>query len=167
MEKLTAEQWQDAYNKQSEGKLANYSQINDDIFLGGYEAGENEVLLRDVMGVGGVLCIYNQYKEPAFPSLYRYKCVRLVDDTASNLKEYFRDCIDFINDVITKQKKPVLVHCAAGVSRSATIVIAFIMDTYKISLDDAYQYVLKRRPCIDPNDGFMEQLREFEKELFK
>ena len=66
---------------------------------------------------------------------------------------------DFIEENIGKTN--VLVHCQAGVSRSATIVIAYMMRKYQYSMDVAVDRVKKRRPYIDPNKGFMKQLREF------
>ena len=49
-------------------------------------------------------------------------------------------------------------HCMAGVSRSATLVIAYIMKKYKMSLDEAKKLVEAKRPFINPNPGFIKQL---------
>lgn len=57
-----------------------------------------------------------------------------------------------------------LVHCHAGVSRSATICIAYVMYSRHASLDTAFEFVRSRRSEISPNAGFMHQLLEFEKE---
>lgn len=53
----------------------------------------------------------------------------------------------------------VLVHCSAGISRSATIVIAYLILEHKMSLESAYIHVRARREVICPNLGFMQQLR--------
>ena len=58
------------------------------------------------------------------------------------------------------------VHCEMGISRSATIVIAYLMNKRKMTLFDAYRYVLERRPVIRPNSSFMKQLKDYEKRLF-
>lgn len=60
----------------------------------------------------------------------------------------------------------VLVHCEMGISRSATVVIAYLMSALKMTLFEGYQYVLERRPVIRPNSSFMKQLKEYEKKLF-
>lgn len=52
-----------------------------------------------------------------------------------------------------------MVHCFAGVSRSATIVIAFLMQECGMSLKDAYNHVKQKRYFIHPNDGFKRQLQ--------
>jgi predicted protein tyrosine phosphatase len=58
-----------------------------------------------------------------------------------------------------------LVHCFAGVSRSATIVIAYLMVEYGMTLNDALIHVRKQRYFINPNDGFRRQLQTFQREL--
>jgi dual specificity phosphatase 12 len=55
----------------------------------------------------------------------------------------------------------VLVHCAAGVSRSGSIVTAYIMYKQKIPFEEALSLAKIARPFIDPNVGFQEQLKRF------
>merc|ERR1719329_1862725 len=56
----------------------------------------------------------------------------------------------------------ILVHCAIGVNRSATIVVAWLMDSRGWSLDEAFRFVESRRPIVDPVDGHMDQLEAFQ-----
>lgn len=60
----------------------------------------------------------------------------------------------------------VLIHCMHGISRSATIVISYLMLKYKIHLDEATRIVLKKRNYIFPNDGFIKQLIALEYKIF-
>ena len=62
-------------------------------------------------------------------------------------------------------KGSVLVHCYAGVSRSASVVIAYLMQEKDMLFQEAFQFASKRRPVIFPNMGFQRQLCEFEKLL--
>lgn len=59
-----------------------------------------------------------------------------------------------------------LIYCVAGVSRSASICLAYLMKHQGLTLLDAYNYVKLRRPKIKPNCGFFKQLIEYEKEIF-
>ncbi|TYZ64752.1 hypothetical protein PybrP1_004295 [[Pythium] brassicae (nom. inval.)] len=60
----------------------------------------------------------------------------------------------------------VLVHCIQGVSRSASVVIWYVMVTTRCTLSAAYAHVLKCRPLVFPNHGFMQQLVAREAELY-
>lgn len=53
----------------------------------------------------------------------------------------------------------ILVHCSMGISRSPTIVIAFVMMKFKYPFSKAYNLVRKKRPIICPNFGFTFQLK--------
>lgn len=64
-----------------------------------------------------------------------------------------------------EQKKGVLVHCLAGISRSVTVMLAYLMAHKQLTLNEAYNMVLKRKANIDPNFHFMQQLHSFEKQL--
>lgn len=62
-------------------------------------------------------------------------------------------------------EKGVLVHCLAGISRSVTITVAYLMYKCSLNLNDAFNLVRERKSNIAPNFHFMEQLYNFEKEL--
>ena len=57
----------------------------------------------------------------------------------------------------------VLVHCTWGKSRSVAFIVAFLMRTQGMNLDKALAYVQQKRSVAKPNDGFMQQLRLYEK----
>lgn len=70
----------------------------------------------------------------------------------------------FVENVRSSGGK-VLVHCLAGISRSPTICIAYLMYSQNLSLDQAYDLVKQRRRLISPNLNFMRQLFEYERIL--
>lgn len=97
-----------------------------------------------------------------FDHIYYYNC-DLLDLPESNIVPSIKKCIDIIH---ANRKENILVHCNAGVSRSPTIVIAYLMIIMRLSYNDAYDKVQEARHCIRPNDGFVKQLRTIEGTAF-
>eukprot|EP00347_Sterkiella_histriomuscorum_P008975 403343011 len=99
-----------------------------------------------------------------FPDQFEYKIIEISDDIESNIHQHLDECVAFIRKRIDSGKT-VLVHCAAGVSRSASVITAYVMSVKCLSRDDALAFVRTRRPAVHPNDGFMCQLLEYQKIL--
>ncbi|KAF7697230.1 dual specificity protein phosphatase 10 [Silurus meridionalis] len=93
-----------------------------------------------------------------------YKRLPATDNSKQNLRQYFEEVFEFIEEA-HQSGRGVLIHCQAGVSRSATIVIAYLMKHTLMTMTDAYKYVRSRRPVVSPNLNFMGQLLEFERDL--
>ena len=70
-----------------------------------------------------------------------------------------------VADSVLENNGKVLVHCHAGISRSATICIAYLMFKNNVSLEKAFDHVRSRRGVTSPNLNFMQQLQEFEKDI--
>ena len=66
---------------------------------------------------------------------------------------------------VERDQGKVLVHCKAGVSRSATVCIAYLMCCKSMTFEQAFEFVRARRSIISPNISFMQQLIEFERVL--
>lgn len=84
-------------------------------------------------------------------------------------KEPIKELFERANNIIEQARlnhENVLVHCHAGVSRSSTIILAYLMKYRGMSLYDAWCSTFKIRPIIRPNDGFAIALQEYEKMLF-
>ncbi|XP_029212053.2 dual specificity protein phosphatase 12-like isoform X1 [Acropora millepora] len=89
------------------------------------------------------------------------KHVQCLDEHDSDLLSFFDDCSEFITDGIDK-KENVLVHCLSGISRSSAVVLAYLMKTKGMSLDEALVFLQNRYPKANPNDGFVVQLQLYE-----
>ncbi|XP_022703999.1 dual specificity protein phosphatase 1-A-like [Varroa jacobsoni] len=100
-----------------------------------------------------------------FEDVFRYMAIPVEDSTSEDIGVWFRRAIEFINDVKASGGK-VLVHCHAGISRSATICMAYLMATLRLRMEDAYEHVKSRRKIISPNFSFMGQLLSFESQVF-
>ncbi|KAM9031195.1 dual specificity protein phosphatase 19 [Sarcophilus harrisii] len=101
--------------------------------------------------------------ENAFLNDFTYKNICILDLPDTNIISYFPECFEFIEEAKLKDGV-VLVHCNAGVSRSAAIIIGFLMSTEKITFTSAFSLVKNARPAICPNSGFMEQLQAYQQE---
>ncbi|KAM8947850.1 dual specificity protein phosphatase 10 isoform 2-T2 [Pelodytes ibericus] len=96
--------------------------------------------------------------------IFNYKRLPATDSNKQNLRQYFEEAFEFIEEA-HQHGKGLLIHCQAGVSRSATIVIAYLMKHTRMTMTDAYKFVKGKRPIISPNLNFMGQLLEFEEDL--
>ena len=91
--------------------------------------------------------------KPCYPNNFTYKVVNVMDMSNQSLLRHFPAVIAFIKDAI-QRGGGVLVHCHAGVSRSATCVIAYLTQEHNMSFENAFSFASKRRPVIFPNMGF-------------
>jgi protein-tyrosine phosphatase len=90
----------------------------------------------------------------------------LKDHVRENIECVFYDAIDFMENA-RKQGGKVYVHCVQGISRSATIVLAYLMFTRKWTYNEASNYVLQRKAVVNPNMTFIAQLICFYKRLYE
>ncbi len=95
---------------------------------------------------------------------FEYKQIAVEDSHDVNMLKYLPDAFRFIEDARLNNEK-VLVHCHAGMSRSVTVILAYLMKNYHHTLDSAYDFVKQRKHNISPNFGFMGQLLEYELSL--
>ncbi|XP_066247667.1 dual specificity protein phosphatase 19 [Euwallacea similis] len=134
------------------------AQIFEHLYLGSQDCCElnilDKYLIRYVLSLG----IDAPVKSPNVT----YKFVKMLDLQSTNLHEFLPECLHFIRQCLNSQSN-VLVHCNAGVSRSASIVIAFLILDQHLPFEQAFAVVKKARPCVRPNDGFMVQLRRLKK----
>jgi len=121
----------------------------------------NDAATIENNNISCIVCVAEQLKIiNTNPNVTVHK-YELADDYSCNISLYF----DEIGDIINKGGI-VLVNCAAGISRSSTIVIAYIMKYYKLNLKTTFLYVKKKRNQICPNKKFMECLLDYEQTLF-
>ncbi|XP_067337016.1 dual specificity protein phosphatase 19-like isoform X1 [Channa argus] len=95
-----------------------------------------------------------------FPDQLVYKTLQILDLPETDITSYLGECSTFI-DQAREQNGVVLVHCNAGVSRSSSIVIGYLMMREGLSFDEAYSQVKLARPSMHPNPGFYQQLQSY------
>ncbi|KAH8723761.1 protein-tyrosine phosphatase-like protein [Phaeosphaeriaceae sp. PMI808] len=152
------------------------------LYIGGLYALYQTDLIR-AAGITHVLSVidYDPLLQDRFTHLQHFH-IRADDHPNENLLQYFEDGVryvdqalnevDHIRDSVQPQEKSkeqgggkgaVFVHCAMGKSRSATLVVAYLMWKYKLDTKAALDQLCEGRPICDPNPGFKEQLEVWER----
>ena len=91
--------------------------------------------------------------------------IPIQDTINAPIEQYFDEAVEFMDGALQNQKNRVFVHCQMGVSRSSTIVMAYLVKGKGFTLYDAYKLCKEQRPKIRPNDGFFNRLTQFEKKV--
>ena len=137
----------------------NTNEIVPNLFVGDIASAYNKKELKKI-GVTHVLTAILGVS-PIFPNEFTYKNVPIRDIPGESIDVYFKQSNEYISKAINGGGK-VLVHCICGVSRSATLVAAYLMKEHGMSCDQAVELLQKRRTCVEPNEGFRKQLEEFQ-----
>lgn len=93
-----------------------------------------------------------------------YLRLAIKDCWNQDLPSHFEAAFAFIEDARQSGGK-VMIHCTAGISRSAAIAIAYLMHARRLSVSEAYALVKSKRPVISPNLDFMGELQQYERIL--
>jgi len=140
----------------------NMNQITPNLWLGDMMSAHNEELLKKY-GITHVVCAVYAH-DPPFPNSFKYLNLPLIDSDDEDIGAYFDETAEWIQTAIL-DGGTVLVHCMAGVSRSATIVSAYLMKARSINVDESMLYIKSRRSKVNPNPGFVKQLILYESTL--
>jgi predicted protein tyrosine phosphatase len=133
------------------------------LYLGDVEDATNESFLK----TNNIKHILNCTLDIPFSnisSIVTTQRIPVQDSSQENIYKYFEQAIDYI--LMAKgRNEAVLVHCRAGISRSVTIVVAYLMKEKGWDFTTALKYVKSKRSLADPNIGFCLQLVRFCHEL--
>ncbi|KAK8774984.1 uncharacterized protein LOC144104377 [Amblyomma americanum] len=133
------------------------------LFLGSQRDAQDSELLA-AHNICYELNVSTSCPKPDFIPDSHFLRIPVNDSHADKLRPHFARACRFL-DKVRESSGCVLVHCLAGVSRSPTVAIAYVMRHLGLSSDDAYRYVKAKRPSISPNFNFLGQLLEYEREL--
>ena len=142
-------------------------QIAERLYLGSAAAARSD---REALRALGITAIVNCTRSYQIEHAHKgddsiaYMRVDVEDQASVDLLPYFRGATGFIGAQLAAGGA-VLVHCQAGVSRSASVVISFLMRATGATRDSAYAMVKARRTLADPNLGFWAQLLDWERRL--
>ncbi|KAJ8927968.1 hypothetical protein NQ314_019493 [Rhamnusium bicolor] len=134
------------------------------VFLGPFTSAQKHCLLEN--GIKYIICVRQdveahfikpQISDPSFT----YLTLDIADNVTENIIRFFPKVRQFIDEALGNNCK-ILVHGNNGNSRSATLVLAYIMEKFGLSSSEALQFVKEKRSSVNPNEGFRAQLIEYE-----
>lgn len=140
------------------------------LYIGGLYALYQTDLIA-AAGITHVLSVidYDPLLQEKFQHLKHFH-IRADDHPNADLLKNIEEGVLYIDEALNSQRSKkdgseggVFVHCAMGKSRSATLVVAYLMWKYKIDANTALEQLCEGRPVCDPNPGFKEQLQVWEK----
>lgn len=141
--------------------LYEISEIIDGIYLGG----SGEACDKDLLDKHGINTVLNCTKD--IPNFFEPDKTYMrvpINDAFEDIYDYFAPTFEFIDSAV-QQGKPILVHCFAGISRSVTMVVAYLIVKKRMTLDSALQFVISKRSCACPNLFFIHTLKKLEQRL--
>lgn len=145
------------YSNSPVDELFSISPITNNIYLSGIFGANNLNKLKEYNITYIINCTKNK-----LPNIQNITYMNIpIDDTSSqNIEQYFDSSYNFIENAVNTNNN-ILVHCFAGRSRSASILIAYFMKKNNWSYDLAYQYLKEKRQIINPNKFFINALKEY------
>ncbi|XP_046650342.1 serine/threonine/tyrosine-interacting protein B-like [Daphnia pulicaria] len=136
------------------------------LFLGPYSvAVRSKENYLETHGITHIVCVRQDIEshmiKTHFVDKFQYLVVNVKDSVTENIIQHFQKVKNFLDSCFSAGGKA-LVHGNAGISRSAAIVLGFLMQKYCLDYREAFSLVQQRRFCINPNEGFVQQLKEYE-----
>lgn len=131
------------------------------IYLGNFNAAKDLNLLKK-LNISAVLTVAEELELSYKSNEWMVAHLKIMASDVENfdLSKYFLKCFEFICQF--QRSTNVLIHCYAGVSRSVTITIAYLMKFFGMSFKKSFSLVRENRKQIYPNSGFIKQLKSFE-----
>lgn len=149
------------YKLKMNGTLQNVNYVGGNVFIGNSNAARDYDWLKSE----GITHIVNATSE--IPNFYsddfHYLTLGLEDDPSEDLINVLEPSYRYMSNVLRYDPhKKILVHCHAGISRSASVVIYYLMRSKNISFGDALNFLREKRPIVNPNEGYTKQLLQIE-----
>ncbi|CAF1031808.1 unnamed protein product [Adineta ricciae] len=139
--------------------------LDDFLFLGNMQHANNSDLLERFQ-IKHIINVCDIKLRQMILDNFNVVHIPMPDEPRTNIKQHFDRTNELLHGYYEKKER-CLVHCAAGVSRSATIVLAYLMKYHHNTLKEAFFYLIEKRPQIWPNEGFLLQLIRYETELLQ
>eukprot|EP01061_Rhynchopus_euleeides_P006137 TRINITY_DN15214_c0_g1_i1.p1 TRINITY_DN15214_c0_g1~~TRINITY_DN15214_c0_g1_i1.p1 ORF type:complete len:395 (+),score=114.13 TRINITY_DN15214_c0_g1_i1:35-1219(+) len=128
------------------------------LYLGSLRTAQNSEVFRNLNITHVVTC--GRHMQTQVPEGVNHLCVEVDDTESDDLLSHFEESVNFITEALSQGT--VLIHCFAGVSRSATVCVAYLIKQKQMGAEQAIALVKEHRPSINPNPSFRAQLLKYE-----
>ncbi|KAL4245857.1 hypothetical protein ABKN59_008805 [Abortiporus biennis] len=129
------------------------------LYLSNFLTARDEKQLQ-ALGVTHVVSVLEH--PPKYSSRVKTLHIALSDTSDTNILDHLDTTTEFIRAALAEnEENKVLVHCLMGISRSATVVCAYLIATQSMHPTEALDYVMERRSIVCPNLGFRKQLEVY------
>ena len=147
------------FPKSSSYYFLNITPITDNIYLSGIHGAMDINQINKYNIVNIIHCTKN------IPNYFEnmgvvYTRISIDDTTSQHIENYFDETFNIIENSVNNNMN-ILVHCHGGVSRSATILIAYFMRKNNWSYTISYDFIKSKRPIINPNSEFTIALQNY------
>mmetsp|Transcript_24635 Transcript_24635/g.56872 ORF Transcript_24635/g.56872 Transcript_24635/m.56872 type:complete len:705 (+) Transcript_24635:71-2185(+) len=137
--------------------------LADELYISGYQIARDLECLQK-HGITHVVNMAADVCDSCFPQHFSYQTYYLKDANTEDISVLFYQTLEWIQEALDGGGR-VLVHCHEGISRSSTMVIAYLMWRLKLPYEAAHDRLRQVRPICDPKPGFTYQLLVFGKRL--
>lgn len=139
------------------------STVLPNLYLGGWCDASDTALLQS-HGITHIMPVGKELRADG-PFTYCEHKIDIIDSTTQDIMEWLPYTTEWIEEKLYNGHK-VFIHCYAGISRSASIVIAYLMWKNDWQYEEAYNFLREKRPIINPNTGFVNQLKKWRERRF-
>lgn len=149
--------------KRDDKEYTDISQINEHLFIGNYKIAKDVERLEE----HGITCVVNcadalEHIVHSYDDSMKWLHLPMYDcEFTGDVETYIPTAIEFIDEAIDEGHK-ILIHCHAGISRSSSITIAYLMYKHNLRYERAFSRVKAKRYCCQPNSRFVEQLKNYD-----
>jgi len=146
------------------------SEITDRLFVGDLASACNNDAMR-AQGITHIVSVFNGTVE-MFPNEFKFKAIHINDDPWVDIEKYFDESNAFIEEALSTPRSKVMIHCQRGVSRSVTLMMAYLLLKMNQSkpipqaevtqvIGNVLSQIKEHRSIAEPNDGFLDSLKTF------
>ena len=129
--------------------------LENKLYLGGIISSFVKEEMKKI-GITHILMV-GYFMTPLYPEDFKYENIEVNDNKNENIIRYLVKGIKFIDE-----SNVCYTHCQLGKSRSAAVVMAYVMYKKRIHFSEAFDFVKEKRNVAFPNEGFQWQLEDFD-----